>query len=283
MHYSVHPSRAFRNRIAKSIGVLVATALIATLGLPSAAQAQAIGAEGVTFADASGFTVTWTTRLDTSGGADSVDNWIVTFTRPNGMKVVLDESDETALGAQDANTVMLDEDDLGTWWIQVAACFMAFDADNACPSASLETGTAVGYTHGAPSAPENLTASLVPGGVALTWTAIMGDRGISGYEYSQDGFETEGKMASDAGANVVEVDPGEHTFSVRAIGRSDNDLNTADDPRDPSPGDAASVEITVPMPTPTLPEIAALFLAMLLLGSGAYLLRRRQSGGLTPA
>ena len=40
---------------------------------------------------------------------------------------------------------------------------------------------------------------------------------------------------------------------------------------------------TVPVPTPTLPEIAALFLAMLLLGSGAYLLRRRQSGGLTPA
>ena len=45
---------------------------------------------------------------------------------------------------------------------------------------------------------------------------------------------------------------------------------------------AASVMVTVPMPTPTLPEIAALFLAMLLLGSGAYLLRRRQSGGLTP-
>ena len=48
-------------------------------------------------------------------------------------------------------------------------------------------------------------------------------------------------------------------------------------------GMAASVDITVPMPTPTLPEIAALFLAMLLLGSGAYLLRRRQSGGLTHA
>ena len=40
MRYSVHPPRAFRNRIAKSIGVLVAAALIATLGLPSAAQAQ---------------------------------------------------------------------------------------------------------------------------------------------------------------------------------------------------------------------------------------------------
>ena len=45
----------------------------------------------------------------------------------------------------------------------------------------------------------------------------------------------------------------------------------------------ASAKVMVPMPTPTLPEIAALLLAMLLLGSGAYLLRRRQSGGLTAA
>ena len=37
------------------------------------------------------------------------------------------------------------------------------------------------------------------------------------------------------------------------------------------------------MPTPTLPEIALLLLAMLLLGSGVYLLRGRQSGGLTHA
>ena len=52
MRYSVHPSRAFRNRIAKSIGVLVAAALIATLGLPSAAQAQTIPAkDGITYTD----------------------------------------------------------------------------------------------------------------------------------------------------------------------------------------------------------------------------------------
>ena len=56
-------------------------------------------------------------------------------------------------------------------------------------------------------------------------------------------------------------------------------MKTGDD----IPGVAASVKVTVPVPTPTLPEIAALFLAMLLLGSGAYLLRRRQSGGLTHA
>ena len=42
MRYNVHPPRAFRNRIAKYLGVLVAAALIATLGLPSAAQAQTI-------------------------------------------------------------------------------------------------------------------------------------------------------------------------------------------------------------------------------------------------
>ena len=45
----------------------------------------------------------------------------------------------------------------------------------------------------------------------------------------------------------------------------------------------ASAKVTVPMSAPTLPEIALLLLAMLLLGSGAYLLRRRQSGGLTAA
>ena len=93
-------------------------------------------------------------------------------------------------------------------------------------------------------------------------------------------------MASSAGATVVQVDPGEYTFMVRARGTSDNDLNTpegADGEAAESNGLAASVEITAPMPSPTLPEIALLLLAMLLLGSGAYLLRGRQSGGLAPA
>ena len=67
------------------------------------------------------------------------------------------------------------------------------------------------------------------------------------------------------------------------MGESDNDLNTAEgDAGDAeSPGEADSVEITVPKAAPTLPEIAALFLALLLLGSGAYLIRRRET--LTPA
>ena len=68
----------------------------------------------------------------------------------------------------------------------------------------------------------------------------------------------------------------EYTFEVRALGATRAGVGDLHGP-------SASTAAMMPVPTPTLPEIAALFLAMLLLGSGAYLLRRRQSGGLTPA
>ena len=84
------------------------------------------------------------------------------------------------------------------------------------------------------------------------------------------------------GALIVSgVDPGDYTFMLRVLGVSDNDLGNTK--KGEVGGMVASVEITVPMSAPTLPEIALLLLAMLLLGSGAYLLRRRQSGGLTAA
>ena len=89
-----------------------------------------------------------------------------------------------------------------------------------------------------------------------------------------------GKISDGTGAQVIDVDPGEHTFMLRAVGSSDNDTSTEDDD---IRGVASSAMVTVPMPSPTLPEIAMLLLAMLLLGSGAYLLRGRQSGGLTHA
>ena len=48
MRYTVHTHRTFHHRITKYLGVLVAAALVATLGLPSAAQAQTpAGADGV--------------------------------------------------------------------------------------------------------------------------------------------------------------------------------------------------------------------------------------------
>ena len=40
MRYTVHTHRTFHHRITKYLGVLVGAALVATLGLPSAAQAQ---------------------------------------------------------------------------------------------------------------------------------------------------------------------------------------------------------------------------------------------------
>ena len=287
MRYNSH-SRAFRNRIARHLGVLVAAALIATLGLPSAAQAQKI--TEITFADNAGFTVKWETRLNTTVGDFS---WIVTFTKPNGDKVVVNEHSSlpdamelgTSVGERGMTGFTYNRNDTGTWWVQVDACLVAIpdmgDKKNVCPSTSLESGTSKGYTHGPPTAPENFAASIVPGGVALTWTAIKGDEGISGYEYSLDDFKTM-KGAGTTGAYVVaKVDPGEKTFMLRAIGESDN--STATDPGAAVPGAASSATVSVPMPTPTLPEIALLLLVMLLLGSGAYLLRRRQSGDLTHA
>ena len=272
MRYTSSHPHAFRNRIARNLGVLVGAALVATLGLPSAAQAQTI--KTITYEDDPGFTVTWVDDRDRTD-MRTPTGWTVTFTDPDGTKVSVPSS------ISDSLTVMnFNENDIGTWWVQVGACFVALVGDptmDTCPAGKLESGKAVGYTHGAPDEPENFVVSLVPGGVALTWVEIKNDLGIYGYQYSTDDFKT--KKSISGGAMVVEVKPGDYTFMLQALGNSDNDTSTTS----PIPGASASVEITVPMPTPTLPEIAALLLAMLLLGSGAYLLRRRQSGGLNHA
>ena len=290
MRYTSSHPRAFRNRIARNIGVLVAAALVAALGLPSAAQAQTIPATtGIVYTDADDFTVNWEpgTRLDIS----DLDNWIVTLTKPNGEKVVVDQHTTnpagTTLGDTQTRSFNYNRNDAGTWWFQVDACFAEVNEGDACPSASLEKGTAVGYTHGPFPAPENLAASLIPTGVALTWTSEKSDHGFVEYKYSMnaDAAKPKWEDADASGIQPVTAEPGEYTFSVRALGESDNDRNTMEGAAGAaeSMGMVASVDVTVPMPTPTLPEIAALFLAMLLLGSGAYLLRRRQSGGLTHA
>ena len=315
MRYTSSHPLAFRNRITRYLGVLVAAALVATLGLPSAAQAQSIGNDGIVYDDAMGFDIKWTTNLD----AMKIDNWIVTVTKPDGTKMVVNERSTGAstLGAvtkEEADTLAEDmavtiagnsnpvgvrnlpynSSDLGIWWFQVTACFADLipappDVGTAppggtCPSGQSDAGTAVGYTHGAPAAPVNFAANAVPGGVALTWKDMTDDRAITGYEYAFEmtaAGKPDWKNIRDGGkgVQVIDADPGEHTFMLRALGSSDNDTSTSK----PISGVAASKMVTVPMPSPTLPEIAMLLLAMLLLGSGAYLLRGRQSGGLTHA
>ena len=44
----------------------------------------------------------------------------------------------------------------------------------------------MGYTHGPFPAPENLAASLIPTGVALTWTSEKSDHGFVEYQYSMN-------------------------------------------------------------------------------------------------
>ena len=307
MRYNVHSPCAFRSRIAKSIGVLVAAALIATLGLPGAAQAQEIDPT-VTFTDGDGFNVKWvTTRFETG---EVVNNWIVTLTRPrrhenrgrpaqryprhnfrrprNGANPTCDRADVRSERRGDLVVsggwllFRLGEDATGGADDEATAALVALEA---CPDDDLQEGSSVGYTHGPFSAPMNFAANAVPGGVALTWSPVVSkknDQGFVSYQTRMDEGEEEGEWDATTakGALVVsDVDPGDYTFMLRVIGSSDNDLNTTGN----VDGMAASADVTVPMPTPTLPEIAALLLAMLLLGSGAYLLRRRQSGGLTHA
>ena len=65
MRYTVLTFRTFHNRITKDLGVLVGAALIATLGLPSAAQAQvpnSMAGDGgsCTTDDVTDFTINWT-------------------------------------------------------------------------------------------------------------------------------------------------------------------------------------------------------------------------------
>ena len=87
---------------------------------------------------------------------------------------------------------------------------------------------------------------------------------------------TDWKSAT-SGGTVGKLKAGtEYTFEVRGLGKTRAGVGDLHGP-------AASTAAMMATPTPTLPEIALLLLAMLLLGSGAYLLRRRQSGGLTHA
>ena len=81
MRYNVHSPCAFHSRIAKSLGVLVGAALVATLILPTAAQAQAPAApmvSGSSGAEAA-ITATWGQRL---GEGTKQNGWMIEHTEP---------------------------------------------------------------------------------------------------------------------------------------------------------------------------------------------------------
>ena len=71
MRYTVLTFRTFHNRIAKDLGVLVAAALVATLGLPTAAQAQTPAAPTVCLAGMTG-----TSAISGSPDAALTATWV---------------------------------------------------------------------------------------------------------------------------------------------------------------------------------------------------------------
>ena len=285
MRYNVHQPRAFRNRIAKSIGVLVAAALVATLGLPSAAQAQTPAAPKVT-GTGDGMVGSDGTLIATWGqplGAGDQDRWLLEYTEPDvawddAKRVILEENVmmSEALSANDPRIHH------GVWRFRVSYYQMDSDADmDGDQGKVIGTASALtDYHHGPPTAaPTGLTPyDAGPDARRLVWDEMDALTYESRYtaDPTDDDEWTEWKPLT-SGETVSKLKMGtEYTFEVRGLGATRAGVGDLHGP-------SASTAAMMPVPTPTLPEIAALFLAMLLLGSGAYLLRRRQSGGLTHA
>ena len=292
MRYNVHSPCAFHSRIAKPLGVLVGAALVATLGLPSAVQAQTPAAPTVEgtgngMANGAGATMnaTWGTEL---GGDNSPQTgWKVEYTEPGvawddatvvvPYPVAMDSTLATPLAADDPRVHH------GVWRFRVSywndaatdgGVVIVGGARIGMPSAITD------YHHGPPTAaPTGLTPyDAGPDARRLVWD----ERDALTYQsrYTADPTDddewTKWKAAK-SGDTVTKLTMGtEYTFEVRGLGASRAGVGDLHGP-------SASTMAMMPVPSPTLPEIALLLLAMLLLGSGAYLLRGRQSGGLTHA
>jgi hypothetical protein len=163
---------------------------------------------------------------------------------------------------------------------------------------SSQKSQAAVYSHGRPAEPESFGYLVTSaGGHLFTWVdEANDDLGIKSYlmRWTDDDpllvatkWESQTIPAGDVGsymlsaANLRKVTTGTmYTFQLMAVGMSTFTASEMDG--DGVPGMPSSRDVTIGT-VPTLPELAALFLALLLLGSGAYLLRRRQSDNLTIA
>ena len=197
--------------------------------------------------------------------------------------MVIDGNTNMMSGALDANDPRIHH---GVWRFRVSYHDSTVDADDDGEAEGAIIGSPsalTDYHHGPPTAaPTGLTAyDAGPDARRLVWDEMDALTYQSRYtaDATDDDAWTDWKDAM-SGETVPKFDElkmgTEYTFEVRGLGLSRAGVGDLHGP-------SASTMEMMPVPTPTLPEIAALFLAMLLLGSGAYLLRRRQSGGLTPA
>ena len=275
-------SFSFLNKSARYIGVLVGAAMIAALGLPSAVQAQTPAAPDVaaTSGAEAALTASWGTALGT--GSDQ-DQWLLEYTEPG---VAWDDATKVSLADSATMSEPLTANDPrihhGVWRFRVS--YYQEDSDDTMdgnqgkvigsPSATTD------YLHGPPAAaPTGFAAyDAGPDARTLVWNEVTG---AASYElrYAEGDTIPTGSTAPASAAwdsvdnNVVitKLKMGvDYTFELRALGASRAGVGDLHGP-------TASIVESMPEPTPTLPEWGAMFLALLLVGSGAYMIRRRHA------
>ena len=276
---------SFLNKSARYLGVLVGVALVATLGLPSAVQAQTPAAPEVTgtgdgeVGSDGTLTATWGQPL----GAGDQDRWLLEYTEPDvawakATKVILEENVMTS-EALSANDPRIHH---GVWVFRVSYYQMDSDADEDGDQGKVigSPSALTSYHHGPPTdAPTGLTAYLAgPDALRIVWDAVKGLKYELRYTADPtDDDEWEGWAEAESGGTVDGLETGtEYTFEVRGLGATRAGVGDLGGP-------AASTTEMTPVATPTLPEWGALFLALLLVGGGAYIIRRRQAQALIPA
>ena len=295
MRYNVHSPCTFHNRIARYLGVLVAAALVAALGLPSAVQAQTPAApmvtgegDGTVGSDGT-ITATWGRPLDMNSDQDG---WMLEHTEPG---VAWDDAEMTPFKDDDKDAMTSGEIlagdpriHHGVWRFRVSYWNHDATMTDGDSQVAIKGGERVGtasditdYQHGPPTAAPTGFAAYPAGPDArrLVWDVVKGTSYDTRYtaDETDDDEWTDWKVMSTSGMVVDDLDLGvEYTFELRALGASRAGVGDLHGP-------SASITEMMAVPAPTLPEIALLLLAMLLLGSGVYLLRGRQSGGLTHA
>ena len=227
MHYSSHTRRAFCNRIVRYFGVLVAAALVATLGLPSAAQAQTPAAptvegtgDGVA-SDAATITATWGPQLK---DPTDQDQWLVEYTEPGiawakATEIPIEMLTNMTTGGLPANDPRIHH---GVWRFRVSY----YDSDGGDAKDGAVVGTAsdiTDYQHGPPTAPTGFDAHPAgPDARRLVWDAVKGTLYDTRYtaDATDDDEWTDWTMMATSGMVVDDLDMGvEYTFELRALGR----------------------------------------------------------------
>ena len=330
-----------RNRIVRSLGVLVGAALIAGLVLPSAVQAQGRQPEKPTVRYVGGDAMRTTVSHDVDV-ATGHTYWVFSVVNPSGgvtrravaestgndKDLTLDAGGGGGHGEWEADVYSVEaagqigippravtRSTRGAIRVDPAPMTPMPASDPAwvapvnsnAATTSPKSATTL-YTHGQPTAPALFEYSTPAATVNLfTWTdANRADTAITGYRlrWTKDdpgrvGAKWESAPDQEVFTGTYRLTPDDlekveantaYTFELSALGTSSFvGAHYGSDSKVKGMASRIAVVLgmpsgagTPPIPTPTLPEWAALFLAMLLLGSGAYLLRgRRQQGGLT--